>query len=55
MLVYAKGGPAEYKIVYSGKTIRVIALDLNRDYGSILEEIDVLAERIKASAREVRT
>ena len=59
MLIYAKGEaePANYRVRHSGKTLEVVALDLETPLADILNQVKGLAEAVKAlrnQSREVR-
>ena len=60
MLIYAKGeaDPANYRVRHSGKTLEVVALDLETPLADILNQVKGLTEAVKAlrnQSREVRS
>ena len=60
MLIYAKNeaDPANYRVRHSGKTLEVVALDLETPLADILNQVKGLAEAVKAlrnQSREIRS
>ena len=51
-LIYAQGEaePRTYAVNYAGKRLSVVALDISRPLGEVLEQVRDIARRLKRSA-----